>query len=202
MSLRHALLGLLADQPGSGWDLLKRFEASLAFVWPATQSQLYTELGRMADDGLVTVVATGARNRKEYEITGSGRTELGRWLVDTEPERIRRSESILRVFFLWAIDAEAAAGFLRREADVYRAVRERLEDIERHAPWDDRDFDRFARIALENGLRVSAANEGWAQWAAEQVSPAQTSPSARPPSSTSASAATTRRRGRDEPPAG
>ena len=45
MSLRHALLGLLAEHPASGYDLLKQFEGSLAFVWPATQSQLYTELG-------------------------------------------------------------------------------------------------------------------------------------------------------------
>ena len=63
MSLRHALLGLLSVEPASGWDLLKRFEQSLAFVWPATQSQLYTELNRMTDAGLVEVGATGARNR-------------------------------------------------------------------------------------------------------------------------------------------
>ncbi|MGB0972936.1 MAG: PadR family transcriptional regulator, partial [Mycobacterium sp.] len=41
MSLRFATLGLLAQRPGSGYDLLKRFEKSMANVWPATQSQLY-----------------------------------------------------------------------------------------------------------------------------------------------------------------
>ena len=108
MSLRHALLGLLADRPGSGWDLLKRFESSLAFVWPATQSQLYTELGRMADDGLVEVTATGARNRKEYAATAAGRSELEQWLTGTEPERSRRNEALLRVFFLGSVDPAAA----------------------------------------------------------------------------------------------
>ena len=71
MSLRHALLGLLDDHPGSGWDLLKA-ETSLAFVWPATQSQLYTELGRLTDEGLIEVTAVRARNRREYGITPAG----------------------------------------------------------------------------------------------------------------------------------
>src|SRR2546423_12038949 len=89
MSLRHGLLGLLADRQGSGWDLLKRFDSSLAFVWPATQSQLYTELNRMADDHLVEVTATGARNRKEYAITTEGREELRRWITHVGPQRKR-----------------------------------------------------------------------------------------------------------------
>jgi len=55
MSLRHALLGLLADGPASGYDLMKVFDRSLAFVWPATQSQLYGELNRLADDDRATV---------------------------------------------------------------------------------------------------------------------------------------------------
>ena len=45
-----AALGLLARQPGSGYDLLKTFEKSMANVWPATQSQLYGELNKLADD--------------------------------------------------------------------------------------------------------------------------------------------------------
>ncbi|PRC47663.1 PadR family transcriptional regulator, partial [Mycobacterium sp. ITM-2017-0098] len=43
MSLRIAALGLLAEGPASGYDLLKLFEKSMANVWPATQSQLYSE---------------------------------------------------------------------------------------------------------------------------------------------------------------
>src|SRR5262245_25440386 len=49
MSLPHALLGLLARHPASGYDLRKLFDTSLAFVWPATQSQLYAELTRLAE---------------------------------------------------------------------------------------------------------------------------------------------------------
>ena len=61
VSLRIAALGLLAQHPGSGYDLLKRFEKSMANVWPATQSQLYGELNKLADAGLIEVSPTSAR---------------------------------------------------------------------------------------------------------------------------------------------
>ncbi|NED54550.1 PadR family transcriptional regulator, partial [Micromonospora aurantiaca] len=77
MSLRHAVLGLLAELGGaSGYDLLKLFEVSLDNVWPATQSQLYGELGKLTDAGLIEVAAEGPRGRREYRITPSGRAEL------------------------------------------------------------------------------------------------------------------------------
>lgn len=59
MSLRHAVLGLLAESPASGYDLMKMFNASLANVWPATQSQVYGELTKLTTAGLVEVAAHG-----------------------------------------------------------------------------------------------------------------------------------------------
>src|SRR5690349_16066302 len=108
MSLRHGLLGLLAAGPASGYDLLKVFDRSLAFVWPATQSQLYGELNRLADDGLIEVGEEGPRGRKSYRITAPGRDELERWITDVEPDRVRRNDAMLRVFFLGAVGPERA----------------------------------------------------------------------------------------------
>jgi hypothetical protein len=45
MSLRHALIGLLAEQPASGWDLTQRFEDLLGTVWPAGHPQIAAEAG-------------------------------------------------------------------------------------------------------------------------------------------------------------
>src|ERR1700674_1502244 len=97
MSLRHALLGLLVEGPASGYDLLKVFDSSLVFVWPATQSQLYGELNRLADDGLIAVSHQGPRGRKDYTITDQGRAELEHWILDVEPDRVRRRGSSARV---------------------------------------------------------------------------------------------------------
>ena len=45
----------------------------MANVWPATQSQLYGELNKLADAGLIEVSDIGPRGRKEYRITEAGR---------------------------------------------------------------------------------------------------------------------------------
>lgn len=170
MSLPHALLGLLADGPASGYDLLKRFDSTLAFVWPATQSQLYTDLGKLDRNGLVHVAARGPRGRKEYAITEDGRAELRRWLTETEPERSRRNESTLRVFFLGSIDPPQARAYLEREAELSAERLATLQQVADSTDWDRVPaWARFSRIALEQGLRVTRANLEWAQWAAEEI---------------------------------
>jgi hypothetical protein len=114
---------------------------------------------------------TGARNRKEYAITDAGRTELKHWLVDVAPERNRRNDALLRVFFLWAVDPPAARDYLEKEADAYGRFHDLLVSVRDQVPWDDSEFDRFGRIALEHGLRTTAATADWARWAAQQVAP-------------------------------
>ena len=171
MSLRHALLGLLADRPASGYDLAKRLESSAGFAWSAKHTQIYPELNRLADGGLVEVAAEGARGRKEYRITDAGRAEVRRWLRETTPDRTQRDDSLLRVFFLWLLEPDEAAAFLRSEADVYRSFHQRLRELDAAIAWDlDDPSDLYGRLALERGLRTSDALAGWADWAAGQVS--------------------------------
>jgi DNA-binding PadR family transcriptional regulator len=169
MSLRHAVLGLLADGPASGYDLLKVFDRSLAFIWPASQSQLYGELNRLADDGLIEVSNEGPRSRKDYAITEHGRAELERWITDVEPDRIRRNEAMLRVFFLGTVGPEEAKAYLEREAAVHQDLQELLETVERDTDWHANSFSRYGYLVLESGRRYAHAQAEWARWAATQV---------------------------------
>ena len=113
MSLRHAALGLLAQHPGSGYDLLKKFQESMANVWPATQSQLYGELGKLAEAGLIKVSDVGPRGRKEYAITDAGRAELLRWMTTPQDDPAFRSAPLLRVFLLDQLTAAEAREYLQ-----------------------------------------------------------------------------------------
>jgi DNA-binding PadR family transcriptional regulator len=169
MSLRHGLLGLLASGPASGYDLLKVFDQSLAFIWPATQSQLYGELNRLADDGLIEVSQEGPRGRKDYRITRSGRAELERWITDVEPDRIRRNDAMLRVFFLGVVGPERAKEYLEREAAVHESLEQLLDTTERETDWSTDDFDRYGRLVIESGRRYARAQAEWARWAVAQI---------------------------------
>ncbi|MBA3333842.1 MAG: PadR family transcriptional regulator [Actinobacteria bacterium] len=115
MSLRHALLGALADQPRSGYELLKHFEQSLAYAWPASHSQIYPELGRLLSEQLIEQTAAGARGSKTYALTDTGLAEVRRWLRETEPDRRVRNDALLRMFFLWLLEPDEAREHLERE---------------------------------------------------------------------------------------
>jgi DNA-binding PadR family transcriptional regulator len=169
MSLRHALLGLLSDGPASGYDLLKLFDTSLANAWPATQSQVYTELTRLADSGLITVAAQGPRGRKEYTLTDTGLAELRHWLTETTPVLHARSDLLLRVFFLGVLTPDQGRQYLRWLADISAQGHDRLQAVQESVGWDDDNLSAHGRIALEYGLRFNAMRREWAEWAAEQI---------------------------------
>ncbi|AQZ67949.1 PadR family transcriptional regulator [[Actinomadura] parvosata subsp. kistnae] len=165
MSLRHAVLGLLSEGPASGYDLMKTFDVSLANVWPATQSQLYSELGKLADAGLVDVVAEGPRGRKEYAITEEGLAELRRWVTDVPPTRVMRSDMLLRVFFLAQVSPEQARTYLRGLAEEAAKSLEHMESIRPFVESGADNLSVYGRLALEYGLRLAKSQKEWAEWA-------------------------------------
>lgn len=169
MSLPHALLGLLSEQPASGYDLLKRFEAGLSIVWPAQKSQVYGELAKLNENGLIEITGTGARQRREYGITDAGRAELRRWLTEPELDLAFRSAALLRVFFLWTLTRNEGTAYLEKFADHNRERLAALEAIRDNAEWVGDPVQICGWLMLEYGLRGSETAEQWAHWAAEQL---------------------------------
>jgi len=169
VSLRIAALGLLAQQPGSGYDLLRHFEKSMANVWPATQSQLYGELNKLADAGLIEVSDIGARGRKEYRITTAGREELRRWIADDTDDPPYRSAGQLRVFLLAEVGREQAREHMIAMAEHADAEVRRLEDLRDSIDWDEDESLFYGRAALEHGLRLNAMEADWARWVVKGI---------------------------------
>jgi DNA-binding PadR family transcriptional regulator len=182
MSLRHALLGALADRPRTGYSLLKHFEQSLAYAWPASHSQIYPELARLLEEGLIEEAETGPRNSRTYALTDAGLAEVRRWLRETDPDRRVRNDAALRTFFLWLLEPAEARAQLERERAYWQGILEELETI-RAEPAGTTRKERAFRLALEGGILTVQARLEWAEWALEQVrSPAWRSASATPES--------------------
>jgi DNA-binding PadR family transcriptional regulator len=84
MSLRHAILTALLDGDASGYDLAKRFDLSVGNFWHALPAQLYPELNRLEDDGLVDATEVQQKRRptkRLFAINDAGRAELRRWVA-------------------------------------------------------------------------------------------------------------------------
>ncbi len=164
VSLRHAALGLLSQEPGSGYDLLKRFKESMDNMWPATQSQLYGELNKLAAGGLIKVSDVGPRGRKEYEITEAGRAELYRWMTSPQEDPPIRNAAILRVFLLGQLEPAQAREYLQSLLSLAEEEHARFAEMLEAYDWTVDDDAFFARAALEQGLRWTQHEIEWAKW--------------------------------------
>jgi DNA-binding PadR family transcriptional regulator len=161
-TLAHALLGVLAGGPRTGYGLVRHLAQSIAYAWPASHSQVYPELARLREGGLIREGAAAPRGGRVWEITDAGLDEVRRWLRESEPSRTVRNEAALRLFFLWLLEPEEVDAYLRAEAEHARAI---LEELERIAEQRDPDGPktRAYRTALELGLHTARARLAWAE---------------------------------------
>ena len=81
--VRLALLSLLAESPGHGYDLMKRLEQRSGGLYQASAGTVYPVLQQLEDEGLVR--GREAAGKKVYQIT-----EAGRAGVQREDERVQR----------------------------------------------------------------------------------------------------------------
>ena len=86
----YAVLGLLTfGQELSGYELKQWADSTLRFYWTApAMSQIYTELKRLAQRGLVLSREVGGgpgRTTTRYRVSAKGARELRRWLADSDP---------------------------------------------------------------------------------------------------------------------
>jgi DNA-binding PadR family transcriptional regulator len=101
MSIKHAILGLLADGPLHGYELKTAFEENLVPASPLNYGQVYTTLERLGRDSLVAhevVSQTERPDKKVYALTERGRNELQTWLES--PSRLDldlRNETFLKI---------------------------------------------------------------------------------------------------------
>src|SRR4051812_7765861 len=159
VSLRHAVLGLLAGGPMRGYELARRFDLSLSNAWHARHSQIYPELAKLEDLGLVEVVEEGARRSRTFGVTEAGREELRRFMTETEPVRTQRSETGVRWFLMFLLDPEdrrvvleREIAFLEAQAEGLRALYERIDAAPQPQPF---------RPTVDLGLRVNAVMREW-----------------------------------------
>ena len=174
--LKHALLGLIASEPMSGYGLARLFERTLARTWPAGHPQIYPALAELESQGLLRVSGTGPRRRKTYAITEDGVTEVQRWLRATVPDRTVRNETILRLFMLWLLDSSEAIAFFDDEIESHR---QRLAGFEQTLDEDERERREHgtaqggmafcASLALEWGIRYERAYIDWATQSRDRI---------------------------------
>ena len=129
--LKYVLLGFLNYTPMTGYELKQFMDESTANFWHAKQSQIYTTLKKLAEDGMLEshIEAQDARpDRRVYEITEAGRNDLDLWLTQPETTLQQRKESLLvKLFFSANTDKEKMLTQLRLLRDMHQRKMEHYE---------------------------------------------------------------------------
>jgi PadR family transcriptional regulator AphA len=131
----RVILGMIALGKRTGYDIKAFVDKTARYFWAASYGQIYPELKRLEDQGLVRgrPEPSGGRARTVYELTDTGSAALERWLEsDDEPSYELRDEGMLKLFFSDSLP--------ELRVDVVRAMRMRqeralahLRSIEPHA---------------------------------------------------------------------
>lgn len=171
-TLGHALLGLLARRPSTGYELARRMDRPVGWFWTARHSQIYPELARLEADGLVEheeVPGPGPRQSKRYAVTPAGLEALRAWVAsDLEPQPVRDLE-VLRLWSVWTVDPATARDLVRRGRDQHAArlaaYEGELAELADDPAARDPGHPLFAsRVTLEGGVRSRRAAVEWCDW--------------------------------------
>ena len=165
MALEHAILVSLSERAASGYDLARRFDASIGFFWPASHQQIYRVLSRMQDSGWISsTVQTqdGRPDKKTYAITSTGDAELDRWAAEPSNREALRSDFAVKLRGFR--DSESILIDTRnRKADHEQRLKEYEESQAKFYPVPTKltGTDLGAWLALRGGIHSELQGIAW-----------------------------------------
>lgn len=171
MALRHAVLAALLDGEASGYELAKRFDASVANFWHALPQQLYTELRRLEEQALVRGRAIRQRGRPDkrvFTITHAGRQALREFAAEPTRPGALKEDLAVKVYAAGVVDHGVLAAALDARAAEATAKLERYQRrLDSLADPDGADLG--PSLTLARGIAYERENISWCGWAAERL---------------------------------
>jgi PadR family transcriptional regulator, regulatory protein AphA len=157
----YSVLGLLnLGGAQSGYDLLKRVERNVGYMWAPAKTGLYTVLGRLEAAGLASSRTAKERGptKQVYSITAAGRAALRAWLTDSTLEITPpRDPFLVKLFFAKRAAPAAAAELVVAYREHIARLREEWELQVRTIP----DADAIELILLRFALVRARVTLAW-----------------------------------------
>jgi PadR family transcriptional regulator AphA len=146
-----AVLGLIALEPRSGYDIKRIIDRTIRHFWAASYGQIYPELARLERAGWIAGAdaSRGGRTRRLFTITTEGEQALRGWLQGRETRIEMRDESLLRLFFADAGPDELGLGLLQARRRGYEQMLARLRALDDGTGPDPPFVDLVYRWGLD-----------------------------------------------------
>lgn len=138
-TLKYAMLGLIKRGPISGYDISREFsDNALASFWHARHSQIYPELKRLLEEGLITyetVIQGEKLEKKIYSLTPLGEADFKSWLRTDEPlDPTPKDVFRLRTYYSESLTSSEYLRLLDSQTRQHAARLEALKETDRHFP--------------------------------------------------------------------
>lgn len=174
MALSEAILVCLTERPMSGYDLAKNFDASIGFFWRASHQQIYRELGKLRERGLVEsqeISQSGKPNRIVHTITDAGRVSLRLWSTKPARQPSIKDELLVKFYAIDGVDIKAFIEQLSMRLEQHQTKLVKYHRIKaRHYDGKTLSLNQKGKlIALELGIDQESQTIASLQAALEKV---------------------------------
>jgi DNA-binding PadR family transcriptional regulator len=160
----RVILAMIRKGRTTGYEIKQLVDLSTRFFWAASYGQIYPELRRLEEAGLVagSEEPQGGRQRRSYRLTDDGESALDGWLRSTSELTYElRDEGLLKLFFSDELPAAARLNLLRRMRRRHEQMVVQLRSVEPGA--------REGGAGAYQVLRYGLAHHRWiADWCREQ----------------------------------
>lgn len=158
----YVILGMVSREARSGYEIKAAVDGTTRFFWAASYGQIYPELKRLSEAGLLEGVdaSRGDRKRTVFAITADGKAELKDWLRKPPETAEMREEGLLKLFFSAALKPAEAVETLRTMRTMRLELSQRLRAME---PEKTELEDPFPLMVLRAGIEFNEWFAGWCE---------------------------------------
>ncbi len=166
---KFLILGLLSEEPLSGYEIKKIVDIRFSFFWSESFGQIYPQLKKLSEDKLIEEISLyetdNNKTSKKYSITDKGRGELKEWLEEPVEKETVRYEILLKMYFSNSIPPEIMLGHIkefqishRNQAKLFERFQLQLEEFK-----EVHDNHEDILMVLSFGQKVWKAYDDWCE---------------------------------------
>jgi DNA-binding PadR family transcriptional regulator len=176
MALSHAILIALSENPSSGYDLAKRFDGAVSYLWDATHQQIYRELAKLEAAGHVAVEILEQDDRptkKLYSITPAGQEFLMAWFTTPSPSSSVKDNLVLKLYGGYAVAPEVLLAELRHHRKQHQTRLVEYQALEDKRFPDTANLtpqETYHYLTLRHGIQYE---QNWLKWCDEAIATLQ-----------------------------
>lgn len=169
-TLSYGLLGFLANESMSGYDLMLKMN----IFWHTRHSQIYPLLASLEKDEYIEFVLVeqcGKPDKKVYTPTQKGIKAVKEWLEQTTSDPVNKDEMLLKTYCLHILGKDEAKQILKEREEMYHnkilAFQKNIDNLKKQSDGklSTTDSGYFSRFVILNKVLGDAKwGMEWCQW--------------------------------------